>query len=106
MVQKIQSLKDNDGNFCFRILATVLLVYRPVTLAELGSLVESLVDNHADAELIYKAISLCGSLLTVRESRVYVIHQLAKDYLSYKTVSTAFLPSPVDIHGAIFSRSL
>ncbi|GFP54349.1 vegetative incompatibility protein HET-E-1 [Trichoderma asperellum] len=99
-------LSSNSNNTFLWILATVLHVYRPVTLAELGTLIESPDDNPADAELIYKAIGLCGSLLTVRDSRVYVIHQSAKDYLSGKVVSTAFLPSPTDVHGIIFSRSL
>ncbi|KAM0443818.1 hypothetical protein ACHAO4_010354, partial [Trichoderma viride] len=107
MMEQIHDLEDvDDTDFCCQILATVLHVYRPVTLAELGTLIESPDDNPADAELIYKAIGLCGSLLTVRDSRVYVIHQSAKDYLSGKVVSTAFLPSPTDVHGIIFSRSL
>ncbi|KAL7940609.1 hypothetical protein V8C42DRAFT_337100 [Trichoderma barbatum] len=107
MIEQIQHLEDvNDTNFCYRILATVLLVYRPVTLAELGSFVEFPDGNTADAESIHKAIGLCGSFLTVRNSRVYVIHQSAKDYLSDKAVSTTFLPSPANIHSVIFSRSL
>jgi hypothetical protein len=107
MMEQIHDLEDvDDTDFCCQILATVLHVYRPVTLAELGTLIESPDDNPADAELIYKAIGLCGSLLTVRDSKVYVIHQSAKDYLSGKVVSTAFLPSLTDVHGIIFSRSL
>ncbi|KAL7904026.1 hypothetical protein GGI35DRAFT_247022 [Trichoderma velutinum] len=106
MMQQIHGLEDSDTKFCYQILATVLLVHRPVTLAELGSLIESPDDNPAYAELIDRAIGFCGSFLTVRDSRVYVIHQSAKDYLSDKAAPTIFPSSSADAHGVIFSRSL
>ncbi|KAL7903892.1 WD40 repeat-like protein [Trichoderma velutinum] len=106
MMEQIHDLENGDAKFCYQILATVLLLYRPVTLAELGSLIVLPEDNSADAELIYKAIGLCGSFLTVRDSRIYVIHQSAKDYLSDKAVSTIFPSSSADVHGVIFARSL
>ncbi|KAL7904015.1 hypothetical protein GGI35DRAFT_245231 [Trichoderma velutinum] len=107
MLKKIHSLKDiRDTKFCYQIFATILLVYRPVTLAELGSLLESPDNTPADAKLINKAIGFCGSFLTVRDSRVYVIHQSAKDYLSGKAASTIFPSSSADVHGVIFARSL
>jgi hypothetical protein len=84
----------------------VLLVYRPVTLTELGSLVESLDNNPANAESINKAIGLCGSFLTVRDSRVFIIHQSAKDYLSNKAAPIIFPYGSTDAHGIIFSQSL
>lgn len=101
MMQQIHNLEDvRDVKFCCQILATVLHVYRPLTLAELGILIKSL-----DAELIYQAIGFCGSFLTVRDNQVYIIHQSAKDYLSDEVAST-LLPSPADIHGAILSQSV
>lgn len=106
-MEQICDLEDvSDTNFCYQILATVLLVYRPITLAELSSLVESPDDNPADAELIHKAIGFCGSFLTVRDSRVYVIHQSAKDYLSSKAAPTIFPSGSANVHGVIFSQSL
>lgn len=107
MLKQIHQLEDvSDTEFCCRILATVLLVYRPVTLAELSSIIESSDDALIDAESMHKAIELCGSFLTVRDSQVYVIHQSAKDYLSDKAASTAFFPTPADVHGDIFLRSI
>lgn len=107
MMKQIHDLEDDsDTTFCYQILATVLLVYRPVTLAELGTLIKSPEDNPADAELIDRAIGFCGSFLTVRDSLVYVIHQSAKDYLSNEAAPTIFLSSSADVHGIIFSRSL
>lgn len=107
MVKQIHQLEDvSDTALCCRILMTVLLVYRPVTLAELESIIGSSDDDLTDAESMHKAIELCGSFLTVRDSQVYVIHQSAKDYLSDKAPSTAFFPSPADVHGDIFLRSM
>ncbi|KKO96442.1 hypothetical protein THAR02_11457 [Trichoderma harzianum] len=107
MLEQIHDLEDvADAKFCYQILATVLLVYRPVTLAELSSLVESPDDNPADAELVHKAIGFCGSFLTVRDGRIYVIHQSAKDYLSGKAAPTIFPSGSANVHGVIFARSL
>ncbi|UKZ75874.1 hypothetical protein TrVFT333_003570 [Trichoderma virens FT-333] len=88
MLEQIHDLEDSDAQFCYQILATVLLVYRPVTVAELSTLIESPGVDPADTELINKAIGLCGSFLTVRDSQVYVIHHCA------------------DVHGVILMRSL
>ncbi|KAM0521766.1 hypothetical protein ACHAPE_002327 [Trichoderma viride] len=101
MTQQINNLEDtSDVQFCCRILATVLHVYRPITMAELGILIKC-----PDAELIHKAIGFCGSFLAVRDSQIYIVHQSAKDYLSGEAAST-LLPSPADINGLIFSQSV
>ncbi|EHK19822.1 uncharacterized protein TRIVIDRAFT_209827 [Trichoderma virens Gv29-8] len=68
MMEQIYDLEDSDAKFCYQILATVLLVYQPVTLAELSTLVESPDDNPADAELIDKTIGFCGLFLTAPDS--------------------------------------
>ncbi|KAM0247351.1 hypothetical protein ACHAQJ_009885 [Trichoderma viride] len=76
-------------------------------MAELGSLLESSDNNNpADAELIQKAIGLCGSFLTVRDSHIYFIHQSAKDFLSGEAAFALFPLGPANVHGVIFSRSL
>lgn len=105
MMTQIHQLGDVNAESCYQILAIVLLVYRPLTLAELGCLVKSLDSNPADTELIYKAIGLCGSFLTIRDKQVYIIHQSAKDYLT-KAISTLFPSGFTDIHGIIFRQSL
>lgn len=84
----------------------MLLIYRPITLAELSSLIKSLDNNPADTKLINRAIGFYGSFLTVRDSRIYVIHQLAKDYLSGKAALTIFPSGSATVHGSIFARSL
>ncbi|EHK19202.1 uncharacterized protein TRIVIDRAFT_193671 [Trichoderma virens Gv29-8] len=105
MLEQIHNLEDSDAQFCYQILATVLLVYRPVTVAELSTLIKSPDNNPADTELINKAIGLCGSFLTMKDSQVYIIHQSANDYLS-KAMPNILPPSCADVHGVILMQSL
>ncbi|KAK2470482.1 hypothetical protein H9L39_18099 [Fusarium oxysporum f. sp. albedinis] len=93
-----------DADLCKQILAIASVVYRPATLKELTSLVESLEDfEQNDLEEI---IGSCGSFLTLREGVIYFVHQSAKDYLLDK-VSDQIVPSgTAHQHHTIFSRSL
>ncbi|KAK1242727.1 hypothetical protein MKX08_005539 [Trichoderma sp. CBMAI-0020] len=101
MMQQIYNLEDvSHVEFCCRLLATALHVYRPITISELGLLIKC-----PDAELVHKAIGFCGSFLAVRDSQVYIIHQSAKDYLSGEAAPTS-LPSPAEINSLIFSQSV
>ncbi|KAL6691017.1 hypothetical protein J3F84DRAFT_398037 [Trichoderma pleuroticola] len=107
MVEQILHLEDiSNTEICCRILEIVLLVYRPLTLPELGSLTGLPYDDDTDTGSIDKAIGLCGSFLTVRDRQVYIIHQSAKDYLSDKALSTTLLPNPADVHDVILSQSI
>ncbi|RKK23582.1 Vegetative incompatibility protein HET-E-1 [Fusarium oxysporum f. sp. cepae] len=93
-----------DADLCKKILAIASVVYRPATLKELTSLVETLEDfEQNDLEEI---IGSCGSFLTLREGVIYFVHQSAKDYLLDK-VSDQIVPSgTAHQHHTIFSRSL
>ncbi|GKT96934.1 LOW QUALITY PROTEIN: beta transducin-like protein HET-E4s [Colletotrichum tofieldiae] len=74
---------SDDAELCRQVLSLVSVVYRPLSLAELASLVESLGDHADDANYLNleEIIATCGSLLTVREGVVYFVHQSAKDFL-------------------------
>lgn len=114
MMKQIHHLVAVDAKFSYHILAVVLLVYRPITIAELGCLVKSLDSNLADADLdsdledanlIHEAIGFCGSFLTIRGEQIFIIHQSAKDYLT-KEMPTVLQSSFADIHGIIFTQSV
>ncbi|KIN09022.1 hypothetical protein OIDMADRAFT_48858 [Oidiodendron maius Zn] len=88
-----------------KVLALIAVTYRPITLKELISLIETLEDM-SDLESLRDIISLCGSLLTVRKDTIYFVHQSVKDYLFGK-VSKKFFPSGErEAHYIVFSRSL
>ena len=60
-----QICKSDDADLCKQILALIAIVYQPITLKELTSLVEMLDDIADDLESIREIISLCGSFLTI-----------------------------------------
>jgi hypothetical protein len=101
-----QIYNSDDADLCKQILAIALIVYRPITLMEVSSLVKTLEDMADDHESLAAIIGLCGSLLTLRESTVYFVHQSAKDFL-LKKASDGIFPSGVrDVHYTLFSQSL
>ena len=101
-----QIYNSDDADLCKQILAIASTVYRPITLTEISSLVKTLEDIANDHESLAAIIGLCGSLLTLRESTIYFVHQSAKDFL-LKKASDYIFPSGIrDVHYTIFSRSL
>ena len=86
MMQQIGA--SDDAELCKQVLATIALVYRPVTLAELVSLTE-LLEDFAEAE-VREIVGLCGSFLTLRGETVYFVHQSAQDFLLEKATNDVF----------------
>jgi hypothetical protein len=103
MMQQIS--KTDDGKLCKQVLATVALVYRPIALEELVTLVEPL-ETIADHSELQEIIDLCGSFLTLREQTVYFVHQSAKDFLFAEAAQEVFPAGQEAVHQAIFTRSL
>jgi hypothetical protein len=89
-----------------RILASIAIVYRPVTLTELTSLIDVLEDISDDIQSLQEIIGFCGSFLTVRKDVIYFIHQSAKDYLLTKAFNEIFPSGKEGTHYDIFLRSL
>ncbi|KAH7247440.1 uncharacterized protein BKA55DRAFT_66651 [Fusarium redolens] len=97
---------SDDADLCKQILAVASVVYRPVSLKELTSLVVSLEDIGDDLDTLEEIIGSCGSLLTIREGVVYFVHQSAKDFVLNKA-SDQILPSGIaHQHRSVFTRSL
>ena len=70
------------------ILRWVVMAVRPLTLSELGIAIETAVRPSAIFscdEVIRDQVSCCGYFLTIKEDKVGLIHQSAKDYLLRKT---------------------
>jgi NACHT domain/Heterokaryon incompatibility protein (HET) len=101
-----QICNSDNADLCKRILASTAIMYRPVILKELTSLVEMLEDMSDDLESLREIISLCGSFLTIREETIYFVHQSAKDYLLKNAFNEIFPFGRGETHYIIFSRSL
>lgn len=104
MIQRIND--SDDAELCRRILAIIAVVYRPITVQELVSLVEELDDMSEETGSVQEAVNLCGSLLTVRDSIIYFVHQSAKDFLLKEAFDVVFPSGSEAIHYVVFSRSL
>jgi hypothetical protein len=103
----MKQIRNSDyTNLCNRILASIAIVYRPVTLTELTSLIDVREDMSDDVESLQEIIGFCGSFLTVRKGAIYFVHQSAKDYLLAKAFNEIFPSGKEEAHYVIFSRSL
>jgi hypothetical protein len=107
MLDRIQQLTKKNADICRLLLSTTTVAYRPLYLAEMGSLrgLTGRASVLAAAEAVRKIIAMCGSFLTIRDEQVYLIHQSAKDYLSGKMQDSTLL-SPRAMHHDLFTRSL
>lgn len=101
-----QICNSDNADLCKQILASITIVYQPITLKELSSLVEMLEDTSDDLESLGQIIGLCGSFLTIREGTIYFVHQSAKDYLLIKASDKIFPSGKEEAHYIAFSRSL
>lgn len=99
MMQQIRASEDSD--LCERILRLVSVLYKPITLTELASLLE--VENEFDREDLEETVASCGSFLVVRDDSVRFVHQSAQDFLLKDNMFVSGLGSQ---HYAVFSRSL
>ena len=104
MLEQIRA--SDNADLCKRILASVAVVYRPITLDELTSLIEIPEELLDDPASIREAVGLCGSFLTVREGTIYFVHQSAKDFLLEVAFDEIFPSGEKEAHHEIFIRSL
>ncbi|KAL2192750.1 NACHT domain-containing protein [Corynascus similis CBS 632.67] len=107
MIDQILNFEDTeDTALCKDILATISAVYRPITLDELGTIVNAIDGVPSDDEALTEIVGLCGSFLTLRERTISFVHQSAKDFLLTQTSNQLFSSGIEDVHRTIFSRSL
>lgn len=95
---------SEHSKLCASILGLVSVVYRPITLDELTSLID-LPKTIANYEDLTHIIGLCGSFLTLRE-HISLVHLSAKEFLIEKASRELFPCGVGAAHHAIFIRSL
>ncbi|PTB63912.1 YVTN repeat-like/Quino protein amine dehydrogenase [Trichoderma citrinoviride] len=105
MMGQVLEGDESEGNLCKQILIVMMSVYRPITLRELGSLIEIGQEFSDNVDYLRHIVSLCGSFLTIREDTIYFVHQSAKDYLS-KNEDAIFASAVKDVHRTMVSLSL
>lgn len=98
----LDQISNNEhAETCRRVLSTATLASRPLHLKELQDLAGL---NEVDD--IEVAVNLCASFLTIRQDKVYLIHQSAKDYLGQHASDTVFEGSEANAHRNILLQSL
>jgi hypothetical protein len=103
----IQQISTSEGaEICQQVLASIAVLYRPVTIPELVALVEQLEDLESDLDSVREIVGHCGSFLTLRDDTVYFVHQSAKDFLFERAFGPILLKGIEATHQAIFLRSL
>ena len=88
MMKRVESEGENVG-FCKRLLCSVTLASRPLSLEELAVFAD-LPIPFQDEESINDLIDQCGSFLIVQQRITYFVHQSAKDYFFSGTGSHIF----------------
>ncbi|KAF6835120.1 beta transducin-like protein HET-E4s [Colletotrichum musicola] len=102
------ALTSSDRETCRRILAVVSIIYRPVSLVELASLIS--IDNNtsmSDTQWLEEIIGECGSLLVIKKGIVNFVHQSTKDFLMRKEIICRVMPAGLKKeHHLLSSNSL
>ncbi|KAJ5379595.1 Vegetative incompatibility protein HET-E-1 [Penicillium cosmopolitanum] len=106
MIDQIEQEAPRTRKFCQLLLSAATLAYRPLQLLELG-VVSGLPDEIVGkAKNLVTIIKRSGSFLTVRDERIYFVHQSAKDFLIGKGGQSIFSSSPAVAHRRMFTQSL
>ncbi|KAI9163364.1 Vegetative incompatibility protein [Paramyrothecium foliicola] len=103
-----QAYQSRDAEVCQQIMAISCVVYRPVTLSELMTLVhfqKDFPEESKTCDILEEIIKLCGSFLTVREHVVYFIHQSARDFLLQQAADRILSGGVQRQHYTLYLRS-
>ncbi|KAM0274353.1 hypothetical protein ACHAQH_007919 [Verticillium albo-atrum] len=101
-----QIRQSRDAKLCTQILAVASVVYRPISLEELTSLVELPAHFTHDSAALETMVGSCGSFLTLRDGIVYFVHQSAMDFVLDKASDQVLPFGIVHQHRAILTASM
>ncbi|KAI9654611.1 MAG: hypothetical protein M1829_000897 [Trizodia sp. TS-e1964] len=96
-----QICSSDDAEICKSIIAFMLTMHRPISIEELGLLLDMPDEIPNDYEALVEIIALCGSFLTLRERTISFIHQSAKDYLEKKASNELVPEGLAEVHKKI-----
>lgn len=108
LYQRMMNLICNseESEILKQILALTAVVYRPITLGELLSLMH-MPDGFADNPIwLEELVKQCGSFLTIRETTVYFVHQSAKDFVLKNALDEIFPSGAAEVHYNVYSKSI
>jgi len=106
MTEQIKENYPEDATFYTQILRSATIAYRPLHLQELVSTTALPEEQFKDNLLVVELVELYSSFLTIREERVYLVHQSVKDYLTSGKGSSIFPSGMSEEHYDIIGRSI
>jgi hypothetical protein len=101
-----QVRNSEDAEPYKRILAIISIVYRPIALNELASLIKLPNGLSNDSKALSEIIAIYGSFLTMREDTIIFVYQSVKEFLLREMQNRGFPRGIEAKHHTIFSRSL
>jgi hypothetical protein len=93
-----QDAETTDTAYCWDILRSTTLAFRPLKLEELAIAADLPKDLCNDVQAVFDLVSRCGSFLTVRHAVVSFIHLSAKDYFTLGNGRQVFEGTWADKH--------
>jgi hypothetical protein len=93
-----QDAETTDTDYCWDILRSTTLAFRPLKLEELAIAADLPKDLCNDVQAVVDLVSRCGSFLTVRHGVVSFIHLSAKDYFTLGNGRQVFEGTWADKH--------
>jgi ankyrin repeat protein len=82
MIKQIHTAADEDHvQYTKAILRAMVLAVRPLSLQELAIMAGLPEEHHVDLNMLQEYVSLCGSFVTLRQDKVYFVHESVKAYL-------------------------
>lgn len=106
MIRQIGTLPMRSPIFCYKILATATLAYRPLRLAEMGILAGLPDEIRSNTDNVKDIATICGSFFRIQDDSIQFIHQSAKDYLKKNARKVLFTPGNGISHLKMFSNSI
>ncbi|KAL6857544.1 hypothetical protein ACO1O0_004983 [Amphichorda felina] len=101
-----QVFASEDAELCRQVLGLVSLVFQPIRLEEVLSLIEDPALFPDDKVSLRQIVDLCGSFLSLRGELIYFVHQSAKEFLTEKLAGKLFLKGVISQHLVIAEQSL
>ena len=99
-------LSSRNSSILVQILALSTVAYRPLKIGEMMVLLDVDSTLLRSPDFIKELVGLCGSFLTIKDLRVELIHQSAKDFLLAEGAKSIFIHGQRPIQTQMYTQSL
>ncbi|GFF78104.1 vegetative incompatibility protein HET-E-1 [Aspergillus lentulus] len=101
LMNQVERGQDEDPMYCRSVLAAVCLAYRPLSFDELH-----VIAGLDPDDIPGRIVKECGSLLTVQDNTVSLVHLSAREWLMSNFEARLQKRGPAQVHADICQRSI